>query len=452
MRPIVSNIGAPTEKVAKWLVKEFQNYDEPEGKSVKNTFDFVEKMKDVRMGPNDLLVSFDVEALFPSIPIDKALLLLDEWLTKHETNAEKRNVYNRAAKFCMENSFCQINNKFYKITEGTSMGNALSPFLANLFMSHFENALAAEGLLPNVWWRYVDDICAIIKNGEEEKLLNVLNSRSPSIKFTIEKEKDGKLPFLDVMLNRSQSELNFSVYRKPTNVPRYIPNDSFCPTSQKHAAFNSMTHRLCNLPLNANNYMTEYNYIKQAAVLNGYDANIIDRMIQRHANMKRRRNATSLTSQTQTQTKRRVCVQFAPVITNQLKRVFDRQNMTLVFSSTNKLKQKLGSTKDKTRKEEKSGIYKIECSDCELVYVGQTRRNITTRFKEHMDLRRAVKSAVSNHIITENHKIEQSGLSLIKHVTNSFQLDAFESLHMRKNADRLMNTMEAPIQSTLFNV
>ena len=41
-----------------------------------------------------------------------------------------------------------------------------------------------------------------------------LNSVRPSIKFTMELEEDGKLPFLDVMVTRNEDRLVTSVYRK----------------------------------------------------------------------------------------------------------------------------------------------------------------------------------------------------------------------------------------------
>jgi hypothetical protein len=52
----------------------------PEGLYVKNTFKFVDNIKDVHIMPYDILVSFDVKALFPSIPVDEALELLKQWL------------------------------------------------------------------------------------------------------------------------------------------------------------------------------------------------------------------------------------------------------------------------------------------------------------------------------------------------------------------------------------
>jgi hypothetical protein len=53
----------------------------PEGLYVKNTFEFVDKIKNAHIMPyHDMLDSFDVEALFPSILVDEALELLKKWL------------------------------------------------------------------------------------------------------------------------------------------------------------------------------------------------------------------------------------------------------------------------------------------------------------------------------------------------------------------------------------
>lgn len=198
-------------------------------------------------------------------------------------------------------------------------------------------------------------------------MLNILNRQFRTIKFTMEKEEDGQLPFLDVLVKRLLHGVEFCVYRKPTNVPRYIPSDSHCPIAHKHAAFNSLVYRLCKLPLNATAYMEELNYIKQVAFLNGYDPGIIEKMVGRHSNEIRRRNMSTLFSQTRRENKKRLRLRFAPRIANKLKKVFNKHDIDLVFSSSNKLRTKLGSLKDKTDVGQKSGIYKIDCQNCDMV-------------------------------------------------------------------------------------
>ena len=83
------------------------------------------------------------------------------------------------------------------------MGSPLSPFIANFYMEHFEKqALASAPFAPTVWFRNVDDIFAIWNHGGEklEEFLNHLNTIHLNIQFTMEKEIEGQLPFLDVMV------------------------------------------------------------------------------------------------------------------------------------------------------------------------------------------------------------------------------------------------------------
>jgi hypothetical protein len=45
-----------------------------------------------------------------------------------------------------------------------------------------------------------------------------MNSQHPNILFAMEIEKDGRLPFLDILIHRRKDgKLGHSVYRKPTH-------------------------------------------------------------------------------------------------------------------------------------------------------------------------------------------------------------------------------------------
>ena len=61
-----------------------------------------------------------------------------------------------------------------------------------------------------------------MKKSMIEELLKHPNSVWPTIKFTVELEKDGTLPFLDTHLWRKEDgSLDIIVYRKPTHTNRY---------------------------------------------------------------------------------------------------------------------------------------------------------------------------------------------------------------------------------------
>ena len=92
-------------------------------------------------------------------------------------------------------------------------------------MEAFEKvALQTTDKKPKIWLCYVDDILVIWGHGKEhlQVFLNHLNSQHNNIKFTLEEEKDNKIAFLDVIVERSKSCLYSSVYRKQMHTDRYI--------------------------------------------------------------------------------------------------------------------------------------------------------------------------------------------------------------------------------------
>ena len=89
------------------------------------------------------------------------------------------------------------------------------------------------------WHMYVDDIFAVIPNRHIQDALKLLNIQDNSLKFTLETEIDGQLPFLDLKITRNSNRLTsyqklkrsyygtflstwsnrltFGMYKKPTH-------------------------------------------------------------------------------------------------------------------------------------------------------------------------------------------------------------------------------------------
>ena len=67
-------------------------------------------------------------------------------------------------------------------------------------------------------------------------------------------------------------------------------------------------------------------------------------------------------------------------ITPMLSKELKKQEFRVIGTSRmQQLKSILSSTKDKKRTHEKNGVYKVTCSHCEITYIGQTKRLVTTR-------------------------------------------------------------------------
>ena len=102
----------------------------------------------------------------------------------------------------------------------------------------------------------------------------------------------------------------------------------------------------------------------------------------------------------------------------------------------------------------------FDCGDClpccsQRFYIGQSRRQIAIRYKEHLaDFfnDRIGKSSVADHLIGTGHDYFNTSQSLAKPVSEPKLLDAWESLIISLNKNKTMNGDQGRIVSDLFNL
>ena len=81
----------------------------------------------------------------------------------------------------------------------------------------------------------MDDILALFRSPHHfEKFNKYLNKKHANIKFTSEKEVNGSLPFLDVLISRNKEGFTTTVYHKPTFSGVYSNFNSFIADEYKH--------------------------------------------------------------------------------------------------------------------------------------------------------------------------------------------------------------------------
>ncbi|XP_042202209.1 uncharacterized protein LOC121852182, partial [Callorhinchus milii] len=242
LRPIVSTINSPTYKLARFLSDTLLPFTGKTSSAVLNSTQLVSMVKDMVLSPDDILVSFDVVSLFTKVPVPDTLTIIED-LVQHGLNSDVPAL----VRHCLTNTYFTRNGTFYKQNEGTPMGSPLSPVIANMFMEKFESdAIHTSTQRPSLWKRYVDDTFVIWPHGLPalNHFLDHINSRHPSIRFTMEVEKDGKLPFLDILFERRpDGSLGHSVYRKAIHTDSYLKPDSHHHPSQKNSLIKTLYHR-----------------------------------------------------------------------------------------------------------------------------------------------------------------------------------------------------------------
>ncbi|KFD50083.1 hypothetical protein M514_09043 [Trichuris suis] len=169
LRPIISAVSSVTSELSRYLKKIRKPVTDKEPSFVKNSKTLVDELRSWPLAPDEILVSYDVKDLFPSIPISRTLKILYYLLNKDEDllNRTKLNPFHiiKLVSFCMgEGIYFPFDNKFYKQAGGTPMGSPLFPVLAEIFMENLERKMFETGdreITPRLFERYVDDIFVI---------------------------------------------------------------------------------------------------------------------------------------------------------------------------------------------------------------------------------------------------------------------------------------------------
>lgn len=314
-------------------------------------------------------------------------------------------------------------------------------------------------MFPRIYYRFVDDIFAV-QNKRKFDLVKKLfedtmdQIKPNAVKFTIEREKGNKIPFLDVMVENENGTLTVDVYRKPTSTMRRIPSDSFHDRRHKMAAYHSMAHFMTNLPLTESKVTEETRKIVEIGETNGYKKSTIIDIIRKHQRKKTLRDVTTLKSIDKNEPLRRIGIRYFPRVTDKLKPIYAAHDMEIVHRNEGTIQQLLGSIEDVPPDLHKSGIYRIQCSCCGRIYFGMTIRKLFIRFNGHVNSAKwKTKTAVGKHIFTTKHEVHISDLKLIQEVRQHWKIAYYEAIHIHKNKHQnLLNANLGDITSPLLKL
>jgi uncharacterized protein (UPF0335 family) len=255
----------------------------------------------------------------------------------------------------------------------------------------------------------VDDCLAIWKHGKEElqKYLDYLNSCHDNIKFTIEIEKDNKIPFLDVLISKkTDGTLGHTLYKKPTSTNKYLHPESHHHPSQISGVIKTLSHRAEQI-CDEKNIKKEKENLTTTLKCNGYSERQVRKIIYG--------NKVTKTRTEESENWPVVTLPYVKGTTEKIARLLRKHKIKTAHKPHKKIKDFINSPKEPIEAKNKCGIYKINCN-CGLSYIGQTGRRIEERLREHersIRLKQTDKSAVAEHILNQGHEIEWQKTNLL---------------------------------------
>ena len=387
MRCVVSTIGTPYYGTSSYLVKLIQTTLNKSDIRVTNSASFVDEAKDWTIDADELQISFDVVALYPSIPIKRAIDAMMHILQNDEADVRERTKLSmsdvrKLLELSLSTCYFLWNDKIYSIADSGPIGLSLMVVIAEGYLQFIEkNAMEIAlnaNVAPKTYRRYVDDSHARFDTCEQlNEFHQILNDQDERIQYTVESEVDGGLAFLDIRLqNNRNGKYEFQVYRKEaiTNV-QIKPSSSVDPKMYigVFKGFLARAIRICS----GHHLNEEVEFLIQVFVENGYNEIVLRDTSRKY--LENRSNSRQSTDQT---SKKVVKIPWIPILGPKLRSALRKRNIKTVFTSGPSLKDILCKHKSALPPNSYTGVYSVRCG-CGINYIGESKKRVATRLKEH---------------------------------------------------------------------
>jgi hypothetical protein len=211
-------------------------------------------------------------------------------------------------------------------------------------------------------------------------MLTDFNNIHPKLTFTSEIEMNSKLNFLGLSLYKQDNSTHASTYSKPTTADCIIPYTSYHPNDQKQAAIRYFINRVREYPLDMDGKITELNIIHNIAYNNLFLSQLTDKIIQRNLTDE----PQVVTTNNPTKEKKWVTFIFTHKAAYRITNIFKKISLGIAFKTKNTIYRNFSkhTQPNPNSKFNLNGIYQLTSPDCNLHYVGQTGKQVHTRYKK----------------------------------------------------------------------
>lgn len=184
---------------------------------------------------------------------------------------------------CAKDGFFIFNSSLYKQVDGVAMGSPLGPTFANIFLCYHEQLWlenCPSSFKPFLYRRYVDDTFVVFKEKDHAlQFLDFINKQHSNIVFTMDTESNAKLPFLDLLIEKCDDKLKFSIYRKPSFSGLGTSFFSYCHFNFKINAVKTLLHRAFSLSSSYLYFHHEILFLKKYFHDNGFSIHLFDKLV-----------------------------------------------------------------------------------------------------------------------------------------------------------------------------
>ena len=350
---------------------------------------------------------------------------------------------------CTRDNLFMFNKNLYLQIDGAPMGGCVSPTLANIFLGHHEKSWLDNcpvEFRPTFYTRYVDDTFTLFHNEDQaKKFLGYLNSQHPSIKFTMEIEKNNQLPYLDVLVKKQNSSFETDVYRKSTFTGLGMKFNSKISEIYKYNLVNCLLERAFKICSSEYNFRSSLEKLRKYFYQNSFPVHFTEKII--NQKLSSLRNISQVTFDVP----KKIMFISLPYIsdlsnknirselTKLLARFYPQIQFRFVFKNTLSI-QNFFHFKDRVPCGLQSCVvYKFSCGQCSSTYIGETTRHLLARIADHKGISIRTgqpfttpsNSSIRDHALKAGHDINIDDFKIC-HMTDKTSLKISESILIHK--------------------
>jgi hypothetical protein len=232
-RPIVSDTNSESYRISKYIDYFIRPISIKHSAYLKDTYDFISKVRDRSIPTGCILVTGDVSALYTNMETSRTIRVVKEAMEKYPNDRRPDKHLLQLLDITLKNNDFSFNNEMFLQITGTAMGKAYAPSLADLYMQEIDERASANQYV-DLLFRFLDDIFFVWTGSVQDlkQFETYLNSLVPGIHITLQYSEQ-EVNFLDTTVYINNNVLNTKVFFKPTDTHQLLHKLSFHP---KHTA------------------------------------------------------------------------------------------------------------------------------------------------------------------------------------------------------------------------
>lgn len=236
-RPIVSDCSSESYHVSEYIDSFIAPLSITHTAYLKDTYDFIGKVKNKTINQNCLLVTGDVTSLYTNMNLDRILQVVEQAFRDNPDDSRPSKEILQLLDITLKGNDFTFNDNYYLQIQGVPMGKVYAPGIANLYLQYFDYmAMNGFRIKPEYYARFLDDIFIIWGSNLDDLMEynTFLNNLIPDIEITL-KHNNTKIDFLDTSVYKviqpdsDTCILHTKVYFKETDAHQLLHTASFHP-------------------------------------------------------------------------------------------------------------------------------------------------------------------------------------------------------------------------------